>query len=84
MPLAWAGAGAISAYLGVCKGTDICIFSGMPVCRHPCLLVSARMCLCVYMTESVTAGTPVSVDIDMLFLSINGYFAICRDVCAYL
>lgn len=54
------------------------------MCRHPCLPVSARMCLCVYMTEAVTTGTPVSVDIGMPFLPINGYFGLCRGVCAYL
>lgn len=36
---AFAGAGAISMYFGVCKRTDICIFGGMLVCRHPCLPV---------------------------------------------
>lgn len=33
------------------------------------------------MTEAETIGNPVSAELYMLFLPINGYLTSCRDVC---
>lgn len=36
------------------------------------------------MIEAVTTGNPLFAEVCRLFLTINGYLAICRDMCVYL
>lgn len=77
MPLA--GAGADSVYLGVCKETVFVSFRDTGVGLQ--YDIACHLCLCVCMTEAETIGNPVSAELCVLFLPINGYLTSCRDVC---
>lgn len=57
--------------------------SELLLCRYPCLPLSIRKCLCVCMTETDCWESCVCGGVA-LFLSVSGYFATCRDVCACL